>query len=392
MAIFTAKMAAMYTRTLSLPNYSFFLFGPRSTGKTTWLRTEIPNALWFNLLRDAELLPLMGDPTLFRKQLEAYSGGWVVLDEVQKYPALLNEIHDLMTTYPDRFLFALSGSSARKLRRQGVNLLAGRAIQRQFYPLTRLELGPDFSLARALDVGTLPLIVAKPELSQELLIAYVGTYLKEEIQQEALVEDIGSFHRFLTVAALLNGTTPNISSVSRDVGVARKTVERYFDILIDTLVAFWLPAWKTKARVKEVSRPKFYFFDCGIVRAIRNRLGLPATPEEQGILLETYMLHEIRAYLNLTGSLGELSYWNAYGESEVDIIWRYGETVVGIEIKSSREWRREYGSALKRLHKEGVITKAFGIYGGDRALNDDNVVVFPVLKFLDAMTSGEVFS
>ena len=381
----------MYARSLQIPPVSFFLFGPRSTGKTTWLKEKLPDAAWYNLLLERDYLNLSADPSLLISSVSALEADrWVVIDEVQKLPILLNSVHYLLGEYPDKYRFALSGSSARKLRRMQTNLLAGRVIQRRFFPLTWKELGAEFQLDRALDVGLLPLIWTHPTTAEDRLFAYVNTYLKQEIQQEALVGDVPSFNRFLRIAALLNGHSINTSNISRDAGVARKTVERYFDILVDTLVAYWLPAWQPKATVKEVSKPKFYFFDCGVARACANRLGLPPTPEESGFLLETYILHEIRAYMNAAGIRGELSYWRSGSGNEVDVIWSLGDTHVGFEIKSSTNWKHTYSRGLRSLQKQNKIKKAYGVYRGDRALLDDTVKIYPIHEFLRALYDGSL--
>lgn len=229
-------------------------------GKTTWLREQLPNALWFNLLRDQDYLPLLTEPALLKKAVESQpTGSWVVIDEVQKLPQLLNEVHDLISLHGKGYRFALSGSSARKLRRLNANLLAGRVLDLRFFPLTSKELQNDFDLQRALEFGTLPSVYTDSDNAAGILESYVGTYLREEIQQEALVENLESFGRFLKVAANLNGTTLEISAVSRDVGVVRKTVERYFQTLFDTLICFILPAWRPRLKVRERGRSKFYF-------------------------------------------------------------------------------------------------------------------------------------
>ena len=225
----------MYTRLLQLPNHSFFLFGPRSTGKTTWLREKLGDALWFNLLLDRDYLPLAQNPGLFRSAVEARPPGtWVVLDEVQRLPGLLREVHDLVSVHGDKYRFAMSGSSARKLRRADVDLLAGRVIERRMFPLTAKELRFPIDPLRLLAIGMLPPIHQKPELAVDLLESYAGTYLREEIRQEALVKDLGSFGRFLKIAAVMNGQVVNVTGIARDAGIARTTVQRYFDTLIDT--------------------------------------------------------------------------------------------------------------------------------------------------------------
>ncbi|MFZ4396750.1 MAG: AAA family ATPase [Kiritimatiellia bacterium] len=201
----------MITRQQKRPDHSFFLFGPRGTGKTTWMKQVLPDALWFDLLRTQTLLALSRQPESFRQQVEGRpQGNWVVVDEVQRLPSLLNEVHALIAEHGARYRFALSGSSARKLKRMDVNLLAGRAINRQFFPLTASELNFDCNPDRVLRLGLLPQIQAETDYAVEALEAYVGNYIREEIQQEALVRNLESFARFLEVAALMNGQIVNV--------------------------------------------------------------------------------------------------------------------------------------------------------------------------------------
>ena len=387
-------MLTMYSRRLSLPAHSFFLFGPRSTGKTTWLRQRLPaDALWFDLLRMTTVLELTRQPELFRARVEARpKGSWVVIDEVQRMPALLNEVHAMITDYGKRYRFAMTGSSARKLRRLDINMLAGRAITRHFFPLTVAELDYVFEIDALLAHGCLPHVRSKPELAVDILEAYVGTYLREEIQQEALTKDLGAFSRFLDVAALTNGQVVNVAGVARDAGVARPTVTRFYQVLVDTLVGTWLPAWKSRARVKEQQHPKFYLFDAGVARAMHGRLREPLEAAERGPLLETLILHELRAAMSEQNLGGTLSYWRTPAGVEIDFVWERGRRRVGIEVKASRTWRREYGAPLAELRREGVITAAFGVYTGDSKLMLNDVTILPVRDFLRALSEAKVLA
>jgi uncharacterized protein len=243
-------------------------------------------ALWKNLLLEAEFVSLLSEPSRLAAEVAALPpGSWVVIDEVQRVPSLFNEVHNLISLYEQRYKFAMSGSSARKLRRLDSNLLAGRAIERNFFPFTSVELGGDFSLQRALTIGTLPPVVQAPEFAYDILSAHVGTYLKQEIQQETMIKDVAAFSRFLKVAAIMNGQLLNISSIARDAAVTRSTAERYFDLLVDTLIGVQLPGWQPRLKVRERVTPKFFFFDPGVVRAITNRIRDPLTELEQGYLL-----------------------------------------------------------------------------------------------------------
>lgn len=386
-------MLTMYTRALPLPKGSFFLFGPRGTGKSTWLRQCLPDAAWFDLLRLPLVLELTRQPELFRARVEALpKGSWVVIDEVQRLPALLDEVHALIAEHGARYRFALSGSSARKLRRLEANLLAGRAITRQFLPLTAAEMDFALDLDEVLATGMLPKVRSEPEAAVDLLEAYVGTYLREEIQQEALVKDVGTFARFLEVAAVCNGQVVNVAGVARDAGVARPTVARYFEVMVDTLIGVWLPAWRPRARIKEVQHPKFYLFDPGVVRGLAGRLREPLEPTERGVLLETLVLHELRAAINVQNLGGKLSYWRTPSGSEVDFVWERGKRKVGIEVKAATAWRRENATAMVDLRGEGALSAAFAVYGGKERLLDRGVSVLPVVEFLRELTAGRVLA
>lgn len=381
-------MDTMYARAAKLPKYSFFLFGPRGTGKTTWLREQLPEALWFNLLLDREFLPLLSDAGLIRERILAREKGWVVIDEVQKIPSLLNEVHDLMSLYGNRYQFALSGSSARKLRRMETNLLAGRAIERKFFPLVYSELDDDYDLEHILSRGTLPVVLNEPGMAAEILESYASTYLKEEIQQEALVKNLDSFARFLRVAAQLNGSVLDITNIARECNVGRKSVERYVDTLIDTLVAFRLPAFQPRLKVKERARPKLYFFDCGVVRALTGRTRVKVSDEERGTLLETYLIHELRASQSYLNTAGELSYYGSE-RSEVDVILTVNGESIAFEIKAAARWRPEFGATMHELLEARKVRRAYGIYRGNERLKSGEITVFPIREFLERLWKGE---
>lgn len=371
---------------MSPPARSFFLFGPRGTGKSTWLRRAFPRARWYDLLQSETYVRLLADPAEFRREIEALpSGTWVVVDEVQRVPALLNEIHALMARHPRRWMFALCGSSARKLKRADANLLAGRAINRTFHPLVWQELAGDSTVDDILRFGLLPAVRSEPAAAVDILDAYAANYLLEEIQQEALTRNLASFSRFLRVAGLLNAQVVNVANVAREAAVARPTVQRYFDVLVDTLVGSWLPAWQPRLKVRESAHPKFYVFDPGVARAIAGRLRTPLHETERGPALETWVLHELRAHLALTGAGGELAYYRTPAGVEVDFVWSGPEWAVGIEVKASARWRQADGVGLRDLHGRGVIRRAVGIYGGEHAQRAGPILVLPVREFLERL-------
>jgi predicted AAA+ superfamily ATPase len=385
----------VYQRLLLPPaKGTFFLFGPRGTGKSTWLAQHFASpALRIDLLRSAELMKYQRSPSLLRDEVMALPrGARVVIDEVQKLPVLLDEVHALLFERGSEVSFALSGSSARKLRKTDANLLAGRALTRKLSVLSCLETGAEFRLDQALRFGMLPAVVNEPDVASrtDRLDAYVETYLKEEIQQEALVRNLDSFFRFLQVAALFSGQILNISGVARDVGVSRSTVQGYFDILVDTLVGWYLPAFRLRAKVKEIAHPKFYFFDVGVQRAVGGEHRNKASAAELGHLFEAYVLNEIRMLTAYRGIGAELSYWRTEAGTEVDLIWHRGTARIGFEIKHKETWTPRDSAGLETLLDERKVARAFGIYKGSHRLKQGRVTIFPVFDALAAIGSGEI--
>lgn len=383
----------MYSRYLEAPKSSFFLLGPRGTGKSTWLIDSFPKAERIDLLRSSVFLKYQSRPESFREEVLALpKKSWVIVDEIQKLPGLLDEIHALIFDTQGSYSFAITGSSARKLKRENANLLAGRALSKKFFPLLCEELGSDFHLEAELSYGSLPGVLAHREKVQrvEFLYSYVETYLKEEIQQEAVVRNLSGFHRFLKVASIANGEILNISNISRDVGVARSTVQSYFEIFQDTLLGFHLPALQLKAKIKEIAHPKFYWFDTGVLRALRG--GLHDSPEkaERDHLFETFLLNELRALDSYAGKNGEFSYWRTESGNEVDCILTQGKKRLGFEFKVSSEWDSSYNSGLLTLLEEKKIAAGFGVYTGSKSLKMGKVWIFPYKEFLKRFYRDEL--
>lgn len=376
------------------PKNSFFLFGPRGTGKSTWLQKHYGNAqLRLNLLKSSDYLKYQRNPSLLADEVAALQqGAWIIIDEVQKLPALLDEVHAILFEKEAKVSFALSGSSARKLKKANANLLAGRALTKKMFALSCLEIGEAFSLKPALHFGMLPAVFNEPDEQGriERLEAYVETYLKEEIQQEALVRNLDSFFRFLQIAALCSGQILNISNIARDAGVSRSTVQGYFDILTDTLLGWYLPAFKLRAKVKEISHPKYYFFDCGVQRTLLGELRNPASREDLGHLFEAFVLNEIRLLTSYLGIGAEMSYWRTEAGNEVDLIWSRGRKRIGFEIKHSDNWKPGFNSGLETLLDEKKIEKGFGIYMGPRALKQGNILILPYREALQKIRDGEI--
>ena len=380
----------MYTRLLPTPTRSVFLFGPRGTGKSTWIRDRFPDTVTYDLLDTGETLRLNKDPhALYRELATLPRGSWVVIDEVQKVPELLDEVHRLIESH--RLRFVLSGSSARKLRRGGVNLLAGRAITTSMYPLVSAELDFDIDPERALRFGMLPMAVTT-DVPQDYLRTYAETYLVQETQAEAMIRNLGAFARFLEIAARQNGQVTNAASIARDAGISRRTVQHHFEILTDTLIGFWLPPWKLKSATKQVRQSKFYFFDSGVARALSGRLPYPPTPEESGPLAETFVLNELRAWLGYSGGDYRLSFWRSYDGAEVDVVCETVEGFVAIEIKASPRWEKRFNRGLHRVRDElgKDRTTCHGVYLGERTALWDDVHVLPLVDFLKRLWAGEI--
>lgn len=391
----SCKLPPIFHRRLESPERSFFLLGPRGTGKSTWLRSRYPNAHWFNLLLDREWSRLSRTPGLFRQELDALPDGtWVVVDEVQRLPRLLDEVHDVLSLDARRLRFALTGSSARKLKGNDVNLLAGRALSRRFHALVASEAGEGVAVDDLLQWGGLPAIRAEEDvaLRTEFLEAYRDTYLAEEIRNEGLVRNLDSFQRFLDVAALMHGQVVNVSTIARDAGVGRTTVQGFFDVLVDTMVGHLLPAWRPRARVREAASPKFYLFDSGVVRTLAGRAREGLHPLERGPLLEGWLHHELRAAMHDLGAGGDLSYWRLPSGLEVDFVWQRGDVRVGFEVKASERWRKEDGAGLSALDEAVGLTRQVVVYLGDVRLREGAREVLPFQEFIAELGAGRVLA
>jgi len=379
----------MYNRLLPPPHRSFFLFGPRGSGKTTWLKQQFKDTKLFNLLQAKVILELSRDLGRFKQEVLAEKeGSWIIIDEVQKLPRLLNDVHDILNDH--NYKFALSGSSARKLKRLEANMLAGRAITRKFFPLVWKERNEMYQLETLLRYGNLPEVCLALDDAVDILEAYVGTYLKEEIAQESLDQDLDSFTRFLQVAGIINGNVVNVSGIARDCGVKRETIEKYYEMAESTLIGTWIRPLNRKLKVKESSRPKFYFFDPGVVRGLTGRLRDPLDSSEKGTLFETLILHELSSAMNYLNTGGTLSFWETSSSKEVDFIWSRANKAIGFEVKIGTRWQGNYGSGLKELLRANVIQKAYAIYGGDVVLKDEEVTILTFPEFADRLATGKI--
>jgi predicted AAA+ superfamily ATPase len=378
----------MLIRILKVPKQSFFLLGPRGSGKSTWLKSKFTDAHVIDLLSEETYQRLLSNPGHFADELRSVSTGrWVIVDEVQRLPNLLNEVHRFMEE--KRLNFVLCGSSARKLKRAGVNLLAGRALRRSMHPFVPEELGEQFDLNEVMRYGSLP-IVWDSKAKQETLSAYAQLYLKEEIQAEALVRNMPGFARFLPIAALFHGQNINVTNIARESGVARTTVTGYLDILEETLLCFRLPAFEAKLRVRERKLPKWYWCDPGIVRAMK-RAKEALVVEEKGALFEGMVAQLLRAYKEYRGIFDDMYYWAPSGRSgmEVDFILVRGLELIALEAKSGNTFRDAWCKGLRAIKALKGLQRRIIVYPRGPAMKTrDGIDILPFKQFADELAVG----
>lgn len=382
------KRNMKYQRILSIKEHldeAVFLFGARQTGKSTLLKETFPDAIFFDLLNSDTYRRLYKNPELLREILQSKAEGTiVVIDEIQKVPALLDEVHWLMTNCGIHFV--LCGSSARKIKRNTTNSLGGRATPIYFFPLVSREI-PDFNIFRAIQNGMIPRHYMV-ENAKSRLKGYVDVYLKEEIQQEALVRELGSFGRFLEVAAIMNGEILNYENIASDCGVSAKTIKEYFKILYDTLIGYEIPAYTKRLKRKVVQSPRFYYFDVGIANYLVGRNSLTQGTDEFGHAFEHFVIQELIAYLNYTESSEKLSYWRTYTGIEVDVI--LGEAKVAIEIKSAEEVKPKHKKGLKEFSKENLETRLILVSLDKMSRTSDGIECLYIYDFLNMLWDGKI--
>ncbi len=365
---------------------AFFLFGPRQTGKSTWIRDFFKsNAMLVNLLDADQFGELSRQPSLLRQRIMAkeQSPEWVVIDEIQKLPKVLDEVHLMLEETQIKFL--LTGSSARKLRKQGVNLLGGRALDLRFHPLVFKELKEEFDLVKALSYGLIPSVylAKKP---QQRLSSYVHTYLQEEIAQEGHTRNLSNFSRFLDVAGLSHGQMINFSQISSDAGVVKTTVIEYFKILEDTLIAQKLPAFRETVKRKAIETAKFYFFDLGVARFLSGKKrSFENSLHEAGIEFESFIYQEIKTYLDYHLSECALSYWRSVSGFEVDFI--IGDRSA-IECKTTTLVQSRDLKGLKAFREEGIVKNYVLVCREQTARVVDGILIVPWQEFLEALWEG----
>jgi predicted AAA+ superfamily ATPase len=374
-------------RIIKLPSLlqkkSHFLFGPRQTGKTSLIRHSLKGVRSYDLLDHSVYLSLSQNPSRIAQEINPRDK-IVVVDEIQRLPVLLNEVHRLIEERGIRFL--LTGSSVRKLRRGGVNLLGGRARTKYMHPLTYRELGNQFDLLKAIGRGLLPSIYLSDDPHADLE-AYTGSYLQQEVVAEGVTRNVPAFSRFLRVAALCNGTVVNFTNVSNDAQVPRTTVYEYFEILKDTLLLYELPSWRKSKKRKPLTSSKYYFFDVGVVASLQGRQFRPGTPEF-GEAFETYLMHELVSYTDYIS--GEpLNYWRSTSGFEVDFI--LGEHTA-VEVKAKENVSARDLKSLWAFAEEKKLKRYLCVSLEPRKRNLGNMTVLPFRDFLEALWSGEFSS
>ena len=377
----------MVNRLLMPPTQSFFLFGPRGTGKSTWIRDAHPDSLRIDLLNAGERHTYTAAPQRLRDLVgSAPDGMTVVIDEVQRVPELLPEVHALIESRPG-LRFILSGSSARKLRRTGVDLLAGRALMRTMHPLLAAELGESFDLDRALRHGLVPLVwfASQPE---EMLRAYAGLYVQEEVLAEGILRNVSAFSRFLEGISFSHGAVLSATNVSRECQVERKTVEAYISILEDLLLGWRLPPFLRRAQRRSMSHHKFYYFDAGVFRSIRPTGPLDRPAEIDGAALEGLVAQHLRAWIAYGSRDVHLHYWRDYNGAEVDFVLYGADCFHAIEVKNSSRVDPHDLRGLRAFRRIYPECRTVLLYRGRERLVLSDALCIPVSDFLRALHPG----
>jgi len=378
-------------RALRLPKAgteTFFLWGPRQTGKSTLLRQSYPQAWWVDLLKAEEYRRYLQRPELLRERIAAedFKGRQVVIDEVQKVPALLDEVHWL---HENRGIqFALCGSSARKVKRGGANLLGGRALRYELHGLTAAELKRDLDLDRLLNHGYLPRIYAAAR-PRQLLDAYIADYLREEVAAEGLVRNLPTFSEFLNVAALSDAEIVNFATIARECGVTGPTAKGYFGILEDTLLGRWLPAYRKRPKRRVIGAPKFYFADVGVVNRLARRGELQAGSELYGKAFENWVFHELSAHRAYRDADVTLAYWRLASGIEVDFI--VNDMQVAIEAKASPRVTNDHLKGLRQLAADQRVGRRIVVSLEQKSRRtEDGIEILPAALFAKRLAEGSL--
>ena len=364
---------------------SAFLWGARQTGKSTLLRMMFPGVLYFDLLLSDVFNRFLSNPALLRETVEAdYSSSPVIVDEIQRIPSLLNEVQWLIVNRNRQFI--LSGSSPRKIVRSGGNLLGGRALRYELYPLIYREI-PDFDLLRALNNGLLPRMYLSDKPAR-LLSAYIGSYLRDEIMAEARIRNISSFSRFLEAAAFSNGEIVNYSNIATDCGVSSPTIKEYFQILEDTMTGRFLPSYQKKPKRRVIVAPKFWFFDIGIANYLLKRGKITAGSEAFGKAFEHFIYHELYSHSHYSGINYPLSFWRTSSQTEVDFI--LGDNEVAVEVKATEQANEKHLKGLKSFASEYNTKRLILVSNDNLPRKTGNISILPWRVFLEKLWVGEI--
>jgi predicted AAA+ superfamily ATPase len=378
----------MYTRKQIFEgsgNESVFLWGARQTGKSTLLKTLFPEAFWVDLLLTSDYKRFSKNPGLIREiVLENPAIRLVIIDEIQFVPALLNEIHWLIANRKIRFI--MSGSSPRKILHSGTNLLGGRALRYELYPLTSQEI-PDFNLMKALNNGLLPRHY-NADNPKKMLSAYIGSYLRDEIAAEARIRNVATFGRFLEIAAFTNGEMVNYSNIASETGVSVPTVKEYFQILEDTLLGRYLPSFQKNPKRRVINAPKFYIFDIGVVNSLLNRGTIEQGNEIFGKIFEHFIYLEIYAHSRYTDLNYPVSYWRTASQLEIDFV--LGDHEVAIEVKATVSATPRHLKGLKAFSEEYPVKKRILITNDPYPRLVENISILPWNVFLQRLWAGEI--
>ena len=372
------------------PQRSYFLFGPRGTGKTMLMEHQHKTSVFINLRDPEQERTFLAAPERLNNLVRKSHYKWIVIDEIQKVPSLLDVVHTLIEEKIGKH-FVLTGSSSRKLKRVGANLLGGRASQRHLHPFMAAELGSKFDFEKSLTFGLLPLVWADQD-PLDTLHAYISLYLKEEIQAEGLVRKIEDFARFLEVVSFSHGTTLNLTNIAQECHVKRKTLESYMQILGDLLLAYELPVFARRAKRELAVRPKFYLFDAGVYRILRRRGPLDTTNEIDGATLEGLIGQHLKAWCDYTDAPHELSYWQTRSKVEVDFIVYGPLGLWAIEVKNTKNPSSADLRPLKAFREDYPESKAVLIYRGNWPLKIDEIACIPASEFLLGLKPNQAIS
>jgi predicted AAA+ superfamily ATPase len=380
-----SKMDSYIPRFFQAPPQSFFLFGPRGAGKTTFLKDRYPEVLWIDLLKPDVYRTYVARP---ERIIELVQGNpekkIIVVDEVQKVPEILSAVHSLIEEKIKK-TFVLTGSSARKLKRTGIDLLAGRVLLRTLHPFLLSELPSPPAFEYVLQTGLLPIVIAAQDPS-EVLKAYVALYVREEVQLEGLVRSLGNFSRFLEAASFSHASLLNVSNIARESGVERKVVESYIQILEDILLAFKLPIFTKRAQRALVSHPKFYFFDTGVFQSLRPKGPLDRPEEIAGAALEGLVAQHLRAWNAYQGDRYEIFFWRSRSGLEVDFVIYGKDGIIALEVKNTGRVRPEDLRSLLEFRKDYPKSQAMFLYRGKEKLLINDVRCMPCETFLQTLS------